>query len=85
MRADGVDPAFELFVPRFVVGVERVLAGGGLEENRAYAPRVGSRTESTAACLLGGHIIRPFHAFDSLSRWPGDAEVEDFGQPTCGD
>jgi hypothetical protein len=34
VRADGFGPAFELFVPRFVVvSVERLLAGGSLESD----------------------------------------------------
>ena len=85
MQADGVSPAFELFVPRlFVLGVERLLAGGGFEENRAYASHVGSHAESVAACLPGGHVIRRSHAFDYLPQWPDDAEVEDFGQLAFG-
>ena len=48
-----VDPAFELFVPRFVVvGVERLLAGG-LEENRTYAPHVGSRPRASPRACSG--------------------------------
>lgn len=53
MRADGFGPAFELFVPRFVVvGVERVLASG-LEENRAYVPHVGSRPRASPRACSG--------------------------------
>jgi len=41
----------------FVVGVERKLTGGGLEQHRDYAPYVGRWDKLVAAGPLGSHVV----------------------------
>jgi hypothetical protein len=62
VKSDGLGPALQLLVAvLLVVGVERGLAGGSLEEHRTYSPHVGSRVKIAATGLLGGHVFERAH------------------------